>query len=170
MIILGLVVVFPEVLELKDFISEDIKHTYGPTSPVDQASTVKFFDKDVSPSRDEIKSYLLDIKGVEKVVCLANPPKITYGGVASITNPVTPYVRYRIIKNGSIETGLVTLRAKIYRPKMLGMPFHRLPQRPARVTGWTYFTSISIVNAVIEDRSIIDLLFNLTPSCKFPNT
>jgi hypothetical protein len=83
MVVLGLIVVFPESLELKDFIIEDIKdkvegYQYSVKKSVNSLKNSLPSFNNISPKKAEVKNYILGLENVKRVYCIGEIPKVIY--------------------------------------------------------------------------------------------
>ena len=111
MIILGLIIVFPQSLELKDFLIKDSKNSikeygYSVDRKVDSLKQALPSFDNISPSRSDVKKYLLKINNVESVYCIGDIPKIHYSNkLRKKGRKIKPFIiEYQaIINKGSFK-------------------------------------------------------------------
>ncbi len=177
MVVLGLIIVFPQVLDLKDMMYADLKKSWTgrkkSTSPQLPGGGIKnFFKSNVAPSSGEVKEFLMNSMGVMKVTCLGKMPKIIYDSEKNIITPSSPSVSYQIIKQNqvaqTIESGRVFLIPQLYS-KYHSWLFRDLRDwlDPNRLEGWTYKSKSDSINRHLVSQSFFTKYFGGTEECVF---
>lgn len=104
-VILGLLIVFPQAPELLDFIIAEKKQNISNVSRTLNADLEKakswsikhIFAKNVAPNRDEILIYLLTLPNIKKVECIGDIPIVTYDKDQNKTSPDILNIPFQVI-------------------------------------------------------------------------
>ncbi len=170
MVVLGLIAVFPQSLELKDFIIDDMKarvegYQYSVKKSVNSLkNSLPSFDN-ISPKKADVKNYILGLENVKRVYCIGDIPKTIYTkedrqkgrSIHSFS------INYQVvIKSGSkktLKTGYLKVEPK-FRQVNVG---HWLwPSYIHVFKEWQYRKDVSRFTKTIE--------FNETPASKLLDT
>lgn len=151
-VILGLMVVFPETPDLIDLmISENntqkdepsIIH-YSDRPKKKSWGFGKLFSKNIAPSRDQIQDYLLQVRYVQKVECIGDIPKITYDKESHKVSPPSSSISFQVIyqtmNTPQLKSGKVALKASLHS-KSYGHLLSWLDSN--RFEEWNYKTSMN---------------------------
>jgi len=142
MVIVGLVAVFPETLDLKDFIIDDVENKAADYKRKVSSFKVKLPSfNNIAPSKKDLKKQILNINYVDKLYCIGNIPEIIYSQkdkdkgspVASFS---VPY-KYIIQRDDQLKlkTGILEVSPK-YRSVRYG--FWLWPSYKEVFSGWQY--------------------------------
>lgn len=128
MVILGLIIVFPQSLDLLDMIiaensSQQETPLYSDQYPQKKNIVKKeqgffyFLARNIAPSTDDVKKYLLQRPDTTDVICIGEIPKITFDEKSAKISPLHPFFNVQIITRTMaiprLKTGTVYLQPKI---------------------------------------------------------
>ncbi len=150
MVILGLIVVFPQSLDLKDFIIEDNK-----AKIVKQKQKVKSWINslpsfgNISPSKREIKNFILSIENVKRVYCIGDIQETFYSKEDGIKKKtLAPFnIKFQAVIQKGDDLKLKTSYL-ILTPKMRTVNYgHWIwPDNKNVFDGWQYKENPSTLN------------------------
>jgi len=151
MIILGLMVVFPQTPDLIDLIiaenttpKNELSELYDRNLPKEKSGSFNnFFSKNIAPNRDEIKDYLLSMRYTKKVECIGKIPKIIYDKKKNKTSPRFASISFQVITQSmntpQLKSGTLSLKAKLHS-RSYGHLLSWLDSN--RFEGWNYKVSM----------------------------
>jgi hypothetical protein len=128
MVILGLIIVFPQSLDLLDMIlaensSQQETSLYSDKYPQKKNVVKKeqgffyFLARNVAPSIDDVKTYLLQRPDTTDIICISEIPKITFDEKSAKISPLRPFFNIQIITRTlaipRLKTGTIYLQPKI---------------------------------------------------------
>ena len=155
MVILGLIIVFPQSLDLMDMIIAENRSSsstsfLSKTNTKPKEPSVSFFARNVAPNRDEVITYIQQLKKVEHIICLGKIPKITYDSDKNKILPARPLVSFEAIFNTNqrptLTKGHLTIKPYLYTVSS-AMPFAQW-FGSNRLDGWHYKMSITSAKAL----------------------
>jgi len=166
MVIMGLIAVFPQTLDLKDFIIDDVENKVADYKRKVSSFKVKLPSfSNISPSKKDLKKQILNLNYVDKLYCIGNIPKIIYSQKdKNKGNPVASFsVPYKYIVQRDdqlkLKIGILAVSPK-YRSVNDG-PW-LWPSYKQVFSGWQYSNrkSYNVREVALKDPSVFSRIIN----------
>ena len=167
MVIMGLIAVFPQTLDLKDFIIDDVENKAADYKRKVSSFKVKLPSfSNISPSKKDLKKQILNLNYVDKLYCIGKIPEKIYSqkdkDEGNTVDSFGVLYKYIVQRDGQLKLrkGILAVSPK-YRSVRSGGSW-LWPSYKQVFSGWQYSNrkSYNVREVALKDPSVFSRIIN----------